>query len=79
VVGGEDRPFSLRQAQLIRQWSDDVVFFPHRIDLEAHERERLVARGVRIVDGEVTRIVSDETGVRGPGWWTSRSNRSTRP
>jgi thioredoxin reductase len=79
VIGGEDRPFSLRQAQLIRQWSDDVVFFPHRIDLEAHERERLVARGVRIVDGEVTRIVSDETGVRGPGWWTSRSNRSTRP
>jgi thioredoxin reductase (NADPH) len=65
VIGGEDRPFSLRQAQLIRQWSDDVVFFPHRIDLEAHEREQLVARGVRIVDGEVTRIVSDETGVRG--------------
>ncbi|MFD0488549.1 NAD(P)/FAD-dependent oxidoreductase [Saccharopolyspora spinosporotrichia] len=65
VIGGEDRAFSLRQAQLIRQWSDDVVFFPHRIDLEAQEREQLVARGVRIVDGEVTRIVSDETGVRG--------------
>ena len=65
VIGGEDRAFSLRQAQLIRQWSDDVVFFPHRIDLEARERELLVARGVRIVDGEVTRIVSDETGVRG--------------
>jgi thioredoxin reductase (NADPH) len=65
VIGGEDRTFSLRQAQLIRQWSDDVVFFPHRIDLEAHEREPLVARGVRIVEGDVTRIVSDETGVRG--------------
>jgi thioredoxin reductase (NADPH) len=65
VIGGEDRAFSLRQAQLIRQWSDDMVFFPHRIDLEAHERELLAARGVRIVDGEVTRIVSDETGVRG--------------
>jgi len=39
VIGGEDRAFSLRQAQLIRQWSDDVVFFPHRIDLEDHERE----------------------------------------
>jgi hypothetical protein len=25
----------------------------------------LAARGVRIVDGEVTRIVSEETGVRG--------------
>jgi len=65
LIGGEDRQFSLRQAQLIRQWSDDLVFFPHRIDLEPHERERLVARGVRIVDGAVTRIVSDETGVRG--------------
>ena len=65
VIGGEDRQFSLRQAQLIRQWSDDLVFFPHRIDLEPHEREPLVARGVRIVDGVVTRIVSDETGVRG--------------
>jgi thioredoxin reductase (NADPH) len=65
VIGGEDRAFTLRQAQLIPQWSDDVVFFPHRIDLEAHERDGLVARGVRIVDGEVTRIVSDETGVRG--------------
>jgi thioredoxin reductase len=33
--------------------------------VEAHEREVLVARGVRIVDGEVTRIASDENGVRG--------------
>jgi thioredoxin reductase (NADPH) len=65
VIGGEDRAFSLRQALLIPQWSDDVAFFPHRIDLEAHEREMLVARGVRIIDGEVTRIVSDETGLRG--------------
>jgi thioredoxin reductase (NADPH) len=65
VIGGQDRAFSLRQAQLIRQWSDDVVFFPHRIVLEAHEREGFLARGVRIAEGEVTRIVSDESGVRG--------------
>jgi thioredoxin reductase (NADPH) len=65
VIGGEDRAFSLRQAQLIRQWSEDVVFFPHRIVLEAHEREVFAARGVRIVEGDVTRIVSNETGVRG--------------
>jgi thioredoxin reductase len=65
VIGGEDRAFSLRQALLIPQWSDDVVFFPHRIDLENHERELLEARGVRILEGEVTRIVSDENGVRG--------------
>lgn len=65
VIGGEDRAFSLRQALLIPQWSDDVVFFPHRIDLASHERELLSARGVRIADGEVTRIVTDESGVRG--------------
>ena len=65
VIGGHDRAFSLRQAQLIRQWSEDVVFFPHRIVLQAHERQELLARGVRIVEGDVTRIVSDETGVRG--------------
>lgn len=65
VIGGDNRPFTLHQAQLIRQWSDDVVFFPHRIDLETHERKRLIARGVQIVDGDVARIVLDETGVRG--------------
>jgi len=65
VVGGDDRAFSLRQALLIPQWSDDVVFFPHRINLEDHERDLMEARGVRIVDGDVTRIVSDEHGVRG--------------
>jgi thioredoxin reductase len=65
VIGGEDRALSLRQALLIPQWSDDVVFFPHRIDLEDHERELLIARGVRIVDGEVTRIVAGANGVRG--------------
>lgn len=63
VVGGDNRAFTLHQAQLIRQWSDDVVFFPHRIVLDDDERERLTARGVRIVDGDVARIVADGSGV----------------
>lgn len=65
VVGGDNRPFTLHQAQLIRQWSDDVVFFPHRIVLDDDERERLTARGVRIIDGDVARIVADDSGVSG--------------
>ncbi|MGW0889908.1 NAD(P)/FAD-dependent oxidoreductase [Saccharopolyspora sp. NPDC002578] len=63
VVGGDNRPFSLHQAQLIRQWSDDVVFFPNRIALTDDERHRLLARGVRIVDGEVVRVVTEADAV----------------
>ncbi|WP_243795779.1 NAD(P)/FAD-dependent oxidoreductase [Saccharopolyspora gloriosae] len=59
VIGGDNRPFTLHQAQLIRQWSDDVVFFPHRITPTDEERHRLLARGVRIVEGEVARVVAE--------------------
>ncbi|MBB6377103.1 thioredoxin reductase (NADPH) [Pseudonocardia eucalypti] len=62
VVGGENRPFTLHQAQLIRQWSGDVVFFPNRIELAEGERRRLDARGVRVVEGEVARVVAGAGG-----------------
>jgi thioredoxin reductase len=57
VVCGDNRPFTLHQASLIRLWSSDVIFFPNRIVLELAERDRLDAWGVRIVDGEVARLV----------------------
>jgi thioredoxin reductase len=57
VLGGDNRPFTLHQAMLLRQWSSDVVFFPHRIELSDEERERLTAFGVEIVDGSVSRLV----------------------
>ncbi len=59
VVGGDNRPFTLDQATLIRQWSSDVSFFPNRFTLTAEERSRITARGVRIVTGEVERLNSD--------------------
>lgn len=65
VLGGDNRPFTLHQAQLVRQWSEDVVFFPHQITLTDDERHRLVARGVRIVEGEVSGIVSNGDTVSG--------------
>jgi len=65
VVGGDNRPFTLHQAQLVRQWSADVVFFPNRIELDASERDRLAARGIEVVAGPVRRVVSGAEGVRG--------------
>jgi thioredoxin reductase len=47
-------PQSAVQALLWRQWSDDVVLFPHRgPQPAADEAERLAARGVRVVPGQV--------------------------
>ncbi|MGV0155177.1 NAD(P)/FAD-dependent oxidoreductase [Rhodococcus sp. GB-02] len=56
VLGGDNRPFTIHQASLVRQWSDDVVFFPNRIELTGAERERLTVRGIRIVEGDVAGV-----------------------
>jgi thioredoxin reductase len=50
-------PGSVDHAHLVRQWSDDVVFFAHSYDLVTEERDRLAARGIRVVDGMVARLV----------------------
>jgi thioredoxin reductase len=56
VLGGDNRPFTIHQASLVSQWSDDVVFFPNRIELTGTERERLTVRGIRIVEGDVAGV-----------------------
>ena len=58
-------PASVGQALLVRQWSGDVVFFPHTLEVTAEERERLAARGVPIVDGVVWRLVVGGDRLRG--------------
>jgi thioredoxin reductase len=64
-----DRPIgvlgTLHLGLLLPQWSPDVVFFPHRTELSAAEREQLVARGVHIADGEVTGLAVDGDALRG--------------
>jgi thioredoxin reductase len=55
VLGGT--PDSVQHAQLVRQWSSDVVFFPHTDTLTANQREQLVARAIGIVDGTVKQLV----------------------
>ena len=51
------QPGSTQHAQLVRQWSDDVIFFVHTYDLTAAEEAQLEARAIRIVRGEVARLV----------------------
>ena len=54
-------PGSVDHAHLLRQWSDDVIFFAHTYPITASERAALHARGVRVVDGLVARfLVTDD-------------------
>ena len=50
-------PGSGLHAQLVRQWSDDVVYFAHTQEPSAAEAAELGARGIQVVHGEVARLV----------------------
>src|SRR4249919_2602596 len=50
-------PGSVQHALLVRQWSDDVIFFAHSYDVSDDERLQLCARGIRIEEGLVTTLV----------------------
>jgi thioredoxin reductase len=56
---------SVEHAQLIRQWSDDLIFFTHTYELTDAEREQFEARGVRIVEGEVRGLVVEHDRLKG--------------
>lgn len=49
-------PASVAHAQLLRQWSHDVVFFPHTLSVTATERTALEVRDISVVDGVVARL-----------------------
>jgi len=63
VLGGT--PGAVQHALLVRQWSADVVFFPHTGVLDDVETEQLTARGVAIVEGTVAALVIDGDRLRG--------------
>ena len=58
-------PASVEHAQLVRQWSDDLIFFTNDHTPSGPEREQLQARGIRVVDGEVRRIVVEDDRLKG--------------
>lgn len=55
VLGGT--PDAVTHALLLRQWSDDVVYFPHTDTLTTDQEEVLAARGVSVAPGIVTRLI----------------------
>lgn len=58
VIGGS--PGAVRYAQIVRQWTHDLVYFTPPDLLTATERAALVARAIGIVEGTIDRIVLDE-------------------
>jgi thioredoxin reductase len=63
VLGGS--PDAVRYAQIVRQWSDDVVFFAPTGTLTSAQRTQLVARAIGIVEGTVERLVVDDDHLSG--------------
>jgi thioredoxin reductase len=55
VLGGSAD--SLAHALLIALGSSDVVYFAHTSDLSEGQRVQLIARGVHVADGLVSRVV----------------------
>jgi thioredoxin reductase len=56
---------AVAHAQLIREWSPDVVLFPNGGILTAAQREQLVARAIGIVEGPVARLVVENDRLTG--------------
>jgi thioredoxin reductase len=63
VLGGA--PDAVQHALLVRQWSPDVLLFPHTDAVGPEQRDHLTARGIRIVEGAVARLVVDHDQLRG--------------
>jgi thioredoxin reductase len=49
-------PGSVEHAHLLRQWSDDVIYFAHTRPITAGERAALDARGIPVIDEPVARL-----------------------
>jgi len=59
VIGGT--PGALDHALLVRQWSTDVIYFPHTDGINTEDAERLTACDISTITGQVERlVVSDD-------------------
>jgi thioredoxin reductase len=58
VLGGS--PQAVMYAQIVRQWSDDVVYFTPSGTLTTADRTGLAARAISIVEGAVRRVLVDD-------------------
>ena len=65
VVGGVMRDMSIKQAALLRSYSDRVSFISNGIELSETERLRLTSFGVHVVDETVSHVLGDEGALEG--------------
>jgi thioredoxin reductase len=63
VLGGTAG--SVRYAQIVRQWTNDLVYFTAPDTLTTAERTELAARGIGVVEGTIKQLVIDEDQLRG--------------
>ena len=58
-------PGAILHAQLVRQWSDDVIYFAHTHKPSASEQSELDARGITVVRGEIARLIVENDHLTG--------------
>jgi thioredoxin reductase len=58
VLGGN--PGAVRYAQIVRQWTHDLVYFTPPDLLTATERTQLLARAIGVVEGTIEKLVIDD-------------------
>jgi thioredoxin reductase len=63
VIGGT--PGAARYAQIVRQWTHDLVYFTPPDTLTTAERTQLAARAVGIVEGTIEQLVIDDDQLHG--------------
>ncbi|MDX6360850.1 MAG: hypothetical protein QOH37_3904 [Nocardioidaceae bacterium] len=63
VLGGT--PAAVRYAQIVRQWTRDLVYFTPPDTLTEVERTQLLARAIGIVEGGVDRLVVQDDHLQG--------------
>ena len=57
VIGGSQKDMSLKQAALLRRYSEHVSLVTNGMEITTTERSRLAAFGIHVIDGSVSRIV----------------------
>ncbi|HEX6873074.1 MAG TPA: FAD-dependent oxidoreductase, partial [Micromonosporaceae bacterium] len=63
VLGGSDD--AVRYAHLVRQWTHDLVLFAQEHPLADEQRSHLAARGIRVIEGPLRRLVIDDDRLTG--------------
>jgi thioredoxin reductase len=58
-------PGAAAYAQIVRQWSEDVVYLASGASLTSTERDEFAARSVTVVDESVERVVIEDDRLRG--------------